>query len=77
MISTSGDLRINQNPELTVMAVLFTRMHNNIARRLQRINPYWEDDRLFQVARKILIAMYQIILLREHVSIIIGKITTE
>ncbi|CAG9809436.1 unnamed protein product [Chironomus riparius] len=57
----SGDSRINQNPTLSVMQILFVREHNRIALELQKLNPHWSDEILFQEARRINIAEFQYI----------------
>lgn len=63
-----GDVRINQNPGLTTMQILLLREHNRIADNLQTINPQWDDETVFQEARKINIAQYQHISYYEWVS---------
>ena len=39
--------------------ILLTREHNRIARFLHNLNPGWNGERLFQEARKIVIAHIQ------------------
>ena len=55
----AGDERINEQPSLAVVHILFFREHNRIARELKRINPSWDDERLYMEARRILNAEYQ------------------
>jgi len=57
----SGDARINQNPTLSIVQILFIREHNRIASELQKLNPQWTDKILFQEARRINIAQFQCI----------------
>jgi hypothetical protein len=57
----SGDARINQNPTLSIVQIIFIREHNRIANELHKINPQWSDEILFQEARRINIAQYQCI----------------
>lgn len=54
-----GDFRPNSLPGLAAIATLFIREHNRLARELKRINPLWNDEKLFQEARKINIAELQ------------------
>lgn len=44
-----GDHRPNQTPMLIVGHTIFMREHNRIATELGRINPRWNDERLYQV----------------------------
>ncbi|KAI0978411.1 hypothetical protein GJ496_010496 [Pomphorhynchus laevis] len=68
----SGDHRINENMGLTSIYALFIREHNKIASELQRINPLWKDEDLFQEARRISIAQYQHIIYKEFLPVLLG-----
>lgn len=68
----AGETRLNENLALVSIQVLFMREHNRVAAELTRINPHWNDERLFQESRKILIAMYQHIIYNEYVPIVVG-----
>jgi peroxidase len=52
----TGDIRANALPQLTVMYTLCMREHNRLAKVLSYYNRHWNDERLFQEARKIVIA---------------------
>ncbi|XP_071443375.1 peroxidase [Hetaerina americana] len=67
-----GDARINQNPELTVLHIVLLREHNRLADHLSHLNPHWNDEKLYQEARRILIAEYQHINYWEWIPIMIG-----
>ena len=51
-----GDSRSNEQPGLTAYHTVWLREHNRLAEQLAALNPHWADERLYQEARKILIA---------------------
>ena len=68
-----GDTRPNQTPNLAITHTIFMREHNRLATDLSYLNPNWEDERIYQVARRILIAQMQHITFNEWLPIIIGR----
>jgi peroxidase len=69
----AGDSRMNQNPGLTILQIVLLREHNRIADTLQGINPAWDDETVFQEARRINIAQYQHISYYEWLPIFLGR----
>jgi len=69
----TGDQRGNENLELTALQVLFLDNHNRIASELHQENPTWNDEHLFQEARKINIAEYQSIIYNEWIPAVLGS----
>lgn len=49
----AGDIRVNENVFLTAMHTLFVREHNWQAERIKARNPQWNDEQIYQHARKI------------------------
>lgn len=54
-----GDIRVNEQLALLAMHTLWFREHNRLASELKRINSHWNDERLYQEARKIVGALMQ------------------
>ncbi|XP_026739290.1 peroxidase-like [Trichoplusia ni] len=67
------DLQGNLLPGMFLTTMWFFREHNRIARRLFKINPCWDDEKLFQTARKINIAQWQYIFYYELMPEILGR----
>ncbi|XP_012281490.1 peroxidasin-like protein [Orussus abietinus] len=68
-----GDSRVNEHPGLTLMHVLFLREHNRVAKQLEQLNPHWDDDRLYQEARRVVIAEMQHITYNEYLPVVLGE----
>ena len=69
----AGDTRVNEAPDLAVTHTIFMREHNRLAKELSYLNPYWDDHRLYQEARRILIAQMQHLTYNEWLPIILGR----
>jgi hypothetical protein len=68
----AGDVRANENVELTALQTLFVRNHNLVAGELQAEHPDWSDETLYQEARKINIAEYQEIIYTQYLPDLLG-----
>ncbi len=54
------DIRINENLPLASLVTLLVRYHNSVANSLLGKNPTWDDDHIFEVARRTVIATIQV-----------------
>lgn len=61
----AGDVRANENPLLIAMHTLFLREHNRMCDELKVKHPEWDDETLYQEARKWNIAFLQNIIFNE------------
>ncbi|KAK8379097.1 hypothetical protein O3P69_019137 [Scylla paramamosain] len=68
----AGDPRVNEQILLTSLHTIMVRQHNTLAIQLKDINPSWQDEQLFQEARKILVAQLQHITYQEYVPSVLG-----
>ncbi len=76
-VVTAGDPRASENIGLTLMQILFFREHNRWAAQLEQANPNWEDEILFQEARRRTIAVWQHLLFDEWLPAVFGVDMTE
>jgi peroxidase len=68
----AGDVRANENIELSAITTVFVREHNRIAAQLQAEHPTWTDEQLYQGARSQVIAELQIITYNEWLPALLG-----
>jgi len=68
----AGDLRVNEQPFLTSLHVLFFREHNRLADLLGRDLGTDNDELLYQSARKLVIIQMQNIVYKEFLPTLLG-----
>uniref|UniRef100_A0A2P2HWN0 Chorion peroxidase-like n=1 Tax=Hirondellea gigas TaxID=1518452 RepID=A0A2P2HWN0_9CRUS len=69
----AGDARSNEHAALLTIHTLFLREHNHLAKELHKINPAWDDEKLFQEARRLNIAQYQHMVMTEFLPRLLGN----
>ncbi|XP_015522628.2 uncharacterized protein LOC107226351 [Neodiprion lecontei] len=69
----AGEIRVNEQLVLTCMHTLLAREHNRAANALAQVNPHWDDETIFQEARRIVIAEIQHVTYNEFLPILLGK----
>jgi hypothetical protein len=67
LFAVGGD-RANATPFTSMMNTLFLREHNRVAAELDRQNPGWDDERVFQTARNIIIPMFINIVVEQYIN---------
>lgn len=70
----AGDSRVNVNPYVTTLYTLFLRSHNRLARYFRKTQSKWSDDELFAAARRTNIAIYQKIIYKEWLNVVLGLV---
>ncbi len=69
----AGDVRANENVELTALHTLFVREHNAVASRLAASDPSSSDEQLYQRARSEVIAVIEAITFNEWLPAMLGR----
>ena len=68
----AGDIRANENIELTGVQTLFMREHNLIADKIAKANPKLTDEQIYQQARRLVTAEIQAITYNEFLPALLG-----
>lgn len=72
-VFAAGDVRAQENPDLTALQVLFVREHNYQVDRLHEEHPNWSGDRLYETAKAITTAEMVNITYSEFLPHLLGK----
>uniref|UniRef100_T1KCF3 NAD(P)H oxidase (H2O2-forming) n=1 Tax=Tetranychus urticae TaxID=32264 RepID=T1KCF3_TETUR len=73
----TGDYHANENPFLLAINIMWFRWHNLIADKLRKNNRHWDDEKIFNTARKWVIASQQQVIINEWLPIWTGKSLTK
>jgi hypothetical protein len=68
----AGDVRANENVELTAIHALFVREHNQIASAFAAAKSSLTDEQIFQLTRRIVVAEMQVITYNEFLPALLG-----
>lgn len=67
IFAVGGD-RTNSTPFTAMMNTLLLREHNRVAGELEKRNTTWDDERVFQTARNIMIPMFIKIVVEQYIN---------
>lgn len=69
----AGDIRVNEQQQLTAMHTVFAREHNRIAETLAEANPDWSGERIYQESRTLVGAQIQAVTYNEWLPQLLGE----
>jgi hypothetical protein len=69
----AGDIRANENAALTSMHTIWVWEHNRVATELGEQHPDWDDETLYQEARKYVTAEFQAVTYNEFIPAMLGE----
>ncbi len=70
----AGDPRVGENPEISMVTMLFMREHNYWVAELKRQHPDWSGNQFYDMAKAITTAEYQNIIYTEYLPVLIGQV---
>lgn len=73
LVTCVGDSRGHENVMLTAVHVIWMREHNRRARALAAAHPDWDDEALFQEARRWTIAHYHHVIYEQWLPALLGS----
>lgn len=69
----AGDVRVNENIELTALQTVWMREHNRLAGVIQKASPALSDEEIYQRARRLVVAELQHITYTEYLPALLGE----
>lgn len=67
LFAVGGD-RVNSVPQTSMINTLLLREHNRLAAEIETENPTWDDTRVFETARNIMIVLFIKIVVEEYIN---------
>ena len=69
-----GDKRGDVHPAFTMVTTIFLRNHNRLAEMISLKHPGWNDEQVFQEARKFNIALWQNVVYGQWLEAMLGDL---
>jgi len=70
----AGDMRVNENPVLIAMHLLWAREHNKVAEEVANAFPDYDDEEIYQLSRHIVAAELQAVTYYGFIPALTGRI---
>ncbi|MFM7317589.1 MAG: peroxidase family protein, partial [bacterium] len=67
VFAVGGD-RVNAVPTVSLFNTLFLREHNRVAGEIEKANPGWDDERVFQTSRNVIIVLFIKLVVEEYIN---------
>lgn len=67
LFAFGGD-RANAVPQVAMINTLLLREHNRLAGELEKVQPGWDDERVFETARNVMIFLFIKIVVEEYIN---------
>lgn len=68
----TGDNRATQSTYLAIWHAILYKLHNYFAIGLAKCNEHWDDQRVFEEARRLLLAYYEKTIYNEWLPVFLG-----
>ena len=69
----AGDIRATETPGLAGLHSLFVAEHNRIARLIKSESPDLEDEELYEISRRVVVAEIQNVVFSEFLPVVLGE----